>query len=108
MATNITQTETNFTGYYINNVNYIIGSIFRLCIVLDNSDKLGGNDTSIADFYKDSDDSHKMKSNIKSKSNSNFTYTYTPDGFQHSGGYCMDVGFNQSYYNGNLSMLIGD
>jgi hypothetical protein len=103
----ITQTETNFTGYYIQNVNYILGSKIRLCFILSDKNPSFNNSVFESDYYK-SYDTDKLNENTYTGNSSGTMYYYTDTGLNNEGSYCMDIPLDTYNYTTKIQNIIAD
>ncbi len=107
---NITQEVSNYTGYYILDVNYMLDNSIKMCFTLSAiQDPAYDEETGYtAWYYKDGDSSHefteKFNGDVSGKS-----YTYTDDGYQGNGGYCQVLKiYPQESFNRTMTQFLAD
>ena len=87
LASEYTQVDTNFTGFYIQDVNYLLGNTLRLCFQLSQVKNEDNQDVFLSDYYKTMDVIDEDVSNFQGSS-SGKTYEYETDGYHESGAFC--------------------
>jgi len=99
LATKIEQ-DNGFTGYYIQEVNYILGSKFRLCFQIS---KKKGEKTN--NFQKEWFKPPKERK-TDYKSGQVTLYTFQEDGYHGNGAFCFESSFEEEEYKIKINQFV--
>lgn len=107
LATQITQPESNFTGFYLNEVQYVLGDVARICF------RLAQNLSATAGPYYDETYAEglghvrELTTDFTGVS-SGFLYEFKRDGFQNRGAFCFEASFDPVEFQSAVTNLTDD